>query len=218
MNPGPKPNSWKSFSICHWNRNSITSGNFIKVSLLTAYNIINKFGIICLSETYLNSETLSNYENGNVSGYNLITADHLSNIQRGGVWIYFKESLPLRLYNVSYLDECICFKTMISNKLCNFTSLYRSPGQSSDEFEDFVCNLDLMFYVLTQKNRFLTVITRDFNANINKWCSTNKTTPEGAKLDNLTSQYGLTQLLKEPTHISDNYRSCIDLFFTSQPN
>ena len=76
---------------------------------------------------------------------------------------------------------------MISNKLCNFTSLYRSPGQSSDEFENFVCNLDLTFYVLTQKNRFLTVITRDFNASINKWCSTNKTTPEGAKLDNVTS-------------------------------
>ena len=34
----------------------------------------------------------------------------------------------------------------------------------------------------------------------------------------VTSQYGLTQLLKEPTHISDNYRSCIDLIFTSQPN
>ena len=40
----------------------------------------------------------------------------------------------------------------------------------------------------------------------------------GAKLDNLTFQYGLTQLLKEPTHISDSYRSCIDLIFTSQPN
>ena len=107
---------------------------------------------------------------------------------------------------------------MISNKLCNFISLYRSPSQSSDEFENFVYNLDLTLEALTQKNSFLTVITGDFNAKSNKWCSTDKTTPEGAKLDNLTSQYGLTQLLKEPTHISDNYRSCIDLIFTSQPN
>ena len=107
---------------------------------------------------------------------------------------------------------------MISNKLCNFITLYRSPSQSSDEFENFVYNLDLTLEALTQKNPFLTVIIGDFNAKFNKWCSTNKTTPEGAKLDNLTSQYGLTQLLKEPTHISDNYRSCIDLIFTSQPN
>ena len=77
LNPGPKPNSCKSFSICHWNLNSITSHNFIKVSLLTAYNSIHKFDIICLSETYLNSETLSNNENLNIPGYNLIRADHL---------------------------------------------------------------------------------------------------------------------------------------------
>ena len=30
LNPGPKPNSCKSFSICHWNLSSITSQNFIK--------------------------------------------------------------------------------------------------------------------------------------------------------------------------------------------
>ena len=46
LNPGSKPNSCKSFLICHWNLNSITSHNFIKVSLLTAHNSINKFDII----------------------------------------------------------------------------------------------------------------------------------------------------------------------------
>ena len=83
LNPGPKPNSCKSFSICHWNLNSITSHNFIKVSLLAAYNSIHKFDIICLSETYLNSETISNNENLNIPGHNLIRTDHLSNTKRG---------------------------------------------------------------------------------------------------------------------------------------
>ena len=72
LNPDPKPNSWKSFSICHWNLNSITTHNFIKVSLFAAYNSIHKLGIICFSETYLNLETLSNNENLNIPGYNLI--------------------------------------------------------------------------------------------------------------------------------------------------
>ena len=94
---------------------------------------------------------------------------------------------------------------MISNELCNFISLYRSPSQASDEFENFVYNLDLTLEALTQKNPFLTVIVGDFNAKFSKWCSTDKTTPEVAKLDNLTSQYGLTQLLNEPSYISDNY-------------
>ena len=218
LNPGPKPNSCKSFSICHWNLNSITSHNFIKVSLLTAYYSIHKFDIICLSETYLNSETLSNDENLNIPGYNLIRADHLSNTKRGGVCIYFKESLPLRLYNVSYLNECICFEIMISNKLCNFVSLYRSPSQSIDEFENFVYNLDLTLEGLTGKNSFLSVIIVDFNSKFSKWCSIDKTTPEGAKLDNLLSQYELTQLLKIPTDNFENYKSWIDLIFISQPN
>ena len=99
-----------------------------------------------------------------------------------------------------------------------FISFYRSPSQSSDKFENFVYNLFLTLEALTQKNPFLTVIIEDFNAKSNKWRFTDKTTPQGAKLDNLTSQYGLTQLLKEPTYISDNYKSCIDLIFTSQPN
>ena len=56
MNPGPKPIAGKRFSICHWNLNSILAHNFTKISLLTAYVLVHDFDIICLSETYLNSE------------------------------------------------------------------------------------------------------------------------------------------------------------------
>ena len=37
----------------------------------------------------------------------------------------------------------------------------------------------------------------DFNGKFDKWCSTDKTTPEGTKLGNLTSEYGIVKLLKE---------------------
>ena len=47
--------------------------------------------------------------------------------------------------------------------------------------------LDLTIEELTQKNPFLTVIFGDCNAKFGKWCSTDKATPEEAKLDNLTS-------------------------------
>ena len=33
MNPGPKPNPCHSFSICHWNLNSLAAHNNLKVSL-----------------------------------------------------------------------------------------------------------------------------------------------------------------------------------------
>ena len=54
-NPEPKANSCQSFSICHWNLNSISMHNFLKLSLLQAYITVHEFDVICLSETYLDS-------------------------------------------------------------------------------------------------------------------------------------------------------------------
>ena len=55
-NPGPRrSDSCYNFSICHWNLNSMTAHNFKKINLLEAYNTINKFDVICLSESYLDS-------------------------------------------------------------------------------------------------------------------------------------------------------------------
>ena len=72
INPGPKLNALnRCFSICHWNLNSISAHMFTKVSFLSAYRFVHKFDIICLSETYLNSETPSDDENLEIAGYNL---------------------------------------------------------------------------------------------------------------------------------------------------
>ena len=78
-NPGPRPNSGQSFSICHWNLNSIAGHNFSKISLLKVYNAIHTYDIICLSETYLNHNTLSDNYNLKIPRYELIGVDHPSN-------------------------------------------------------------------------------------------------------------------------------------------
>ena len=121
-NPGPKFKSCLSFSICHWNLNSISARNFCKLSLVQAYDSIHKYDIIWLSETYLNSSILCDDDNLEIPGYNLIRADHPSDNKRGGVCIYYKNILPLRLLNINYLHECINFEIKIGNELCNFIS------------------------------------------------------------------------------------------------
>ena len=78
LNPGPKPISFKCFSICHWNLNSITSHGFLKVKLSTTYNVMHKFDIICISESYLNTDTSSSDDHLNIPGYNMSRADHPS--------------------------------------------------------------------------------------------------------------------------------------------
>ena len=131
-------------------------------------------------------------------GYNLIRADHPSNNKRGGVCIYYKNTLPLKLLSINYLQECINFEIKIGNKLCNFISLYRSPSQSQDTFELFIDNLELNIDTIAAKNPFLMVILGDFNAKLSTWCNSDKSNYEGIKIDGLVSKFGLQQLIKEP--------------------
>ena len=77
------------------------------------------------------------FSNLEISGYNLVRSDHPSNNTRGGICIFYKHFLPLRILNVQYLEECINFEMKIGDKVCNFISLYRSPSQTLDNFETF---------------------------------------------------------------------------------
>ena len=145
-------------------------------------------------------------------------ADHPSGNRRGGVCIYYKESLPIKMLNINYLQECICFDLKIGSKLCTIVSLYRSPSQSADELEKFLSKLNLTMELITQKNPFLTVVIDNFNARSSKWWTDDKTTQEGLEIENLLSQFSLSQGINEPTHIPQNFNSCIDLLFTNQQN
>ena len=73
--------------------------------LLKVYIAIHKIDIICISETYLDSSTPSDDSNLGISGYTLVRSDHPSNSKRGGVCIYYKSFLPLRILNVQHLQE-----------------------------------------------------------------------------------------------------------------
>ena len=50
------------------------------------------------------------------------------------------------------------------------------------------------------------------------WFINDQSSKEGTQLESLTSLYGMTQLIAEPTHVLENSSSCIDLIFTNQPN
>ena len=117
MNRGPKPNPCHSFSICHWNLNSLTAHNYLKVSLLRAYVGIKKFNVVCLSETYLNSSNLSDDDNFNLPCYNVARADHPSNTK---MVLFVSISFDIQL-----LQECINFEIRTADKTCNFIFLYR---------------------------------------------------------------------------------------------
>ena len=70
-------------------------------------------------------------------------------------------------------------------------SLIRLPSQYADEFDNFLNKLNLTIELITQ---------------------------EGLKIENVLSQFSLSQVINKLTYISQNFNSCIDLLFTNQQN
>ena len=165
INHGPKSNALnRCFSICHWNLNIISAHMFTKASLPSVYIFVHKFDIICLSETYLNSEIPSDDKNLEIPGHNLVTEDHPSNSKRGRVCVYHKSSIPFTVINVKHLQEPISFELRIGGKCCKFSYFYRSPSQTQDEFETFLKNFELTQDKIHENNSFMTIVLGDFNA------------------------------------------------------
>ena len=158
---------------------------------------------------------LSDDDNFNLPGHNVVRAGHPSNTKKGGVCIYFKNSLPIKVLDTHLLQECINFEIKIADKTCNFISLHRSPSQSKDEFESFADNLELNLGSIALRNPYLIVVLGDFNAQTKRWFPLGKATYEGTRIDGILSQFGLEQLIQEPTHITGERSSCIDLNFAS---
>ena len=148
----------------------------------------------------------------------MIRADHPSNVKRNEVCIYYKNHLPLKLININFLHECLTIELNIKNKLCVLVALYRLPSQSHNEFSSFTTNLESTLQAITLRKPFLTMVLGDFNAKNKLWFDRDNTSYEGSILHDLVVQYGLTQIIHEPTHILKSSVSCIDLVFTSQEN
>ena len=109
-------------------------------------------------------------------------------------------------------------KLSIDNKRCRFICLYCSPNQTNDQFYKFLDNMELNLEYAMQTNPSLLVVLGDLNAKSKNWYNEDNTTYEGENIESSLSQFGLTQLINQPTHILESSSSCIDLIFTSQPN
>ena len=107
---------------------------------------------------------------------------------------------------------------MTENEICNFITLNLVRSKKQDDFQAFIDNLEMNLETLAQRNPFLMVVLGDFNAKSKHWCSQDSTNFEGITIENVTSQFGLSQIITEATHILESSSSCIDLIFTAQPN
>ena len=224
LNPGPSPTTHNYcggfFSFCNWNLNSLSTDNFYRISLLEAQNTNFNYDIISLCETSLN-DTVVVPENA-FPGYKFHACNYAGGTKSGGVGMFYKETLPLRIREDLSFSECIVSELIFGHKKIFFTVLYRNPENKANtpEFDKFLENLENLYLKIKNENPFAMFLTGDFNAHSQAWYSGGDTNAEGILLDDLFSNLNMTQLICEPTHFfrDDCKPSCIDLIVTDQPN
>ena len=129
---------------------------------------------------------------------------------------FIRESLSVRNFSNSYLSECFTLEITISNKKGYIITLYRSPSQTSDEVDSFISNLENILINITSFDPHFVMLLGEFNSKSKSWWSLNdKTTEEGTILENLTSLYGMKNLISAPTHILHYSSSCIEFIFVN---
>ena len=214
LNPGPK-----YFSICHWNVNSLTAHNYLKVSQLQAFNLVHKFDILCISETHLDSSVSKDDTALSIKGYSIIRAGHPSNSKRGSVCIYYNDKISARQMSNISLPEYLACEIVIGKKKGYVIPLHRSPSQNlGGEFEHFLLFLEKRLGNIRNKGPVFKILLGNFNARSKSWWVHAITKNEGIQIESISSLYCFAQLISEPTYILRNSLSYIDLIFTDQPN
>ena len=223
-NPGPmhsNQNFCDGFlSFCNWNLNTLSKDDFYRISLIEAHNTEFNYDIISLCETSLN-DTIQVPENI-LPGYKFLSCNHPDGNRSGGVGIFYKETLPLRIRQDLSFDECIVSEMIFGHKKIFFAVLYRNPYSKAQtpEFNSFLVNVENLYQKIEYEKPYATFFTGDFNGHSQSWYPEGDTNAEGDLLDNLFSDLNLTQMISEPTHFfrDDCKPSCIDLIITDQPN
>ena len=82
----------------------------------------------------------------------MIRADNPSNKKRGGVCIFYKETLGVCVVHLSNLSECIICEVSIQNNRGYIGVVYRSPSQGTIKFQNFLSNFETILSDTTTNN------------------------------------------------------------------
>jgi len=156
-----------------------------------------------------------------IPGYLYHPCNHPSGEKKGGVGILYRDDLPIIIRNDLSFDECIVVEIRFGNKKVFFTVIYRNPTHKADSpiFLEFIANLSNLHSKILTENPYLIIFTGDFNAHSKHWWPDGDSNNEGTHLNILFSELGLTQMIKEPTHLREHCNpTCIDLIVCDEPD
>ena len=167
----------------------------------------NPFDILAINETKIDSSILDSEIH--IDNYTIVRFDR--NRFGGGVALYIKNNIPYSERKDFVPDnlEMICVEiTRQHSKPLLIATWYRPPNSKLDIFTNF----ELFLFKCDMENKEL-ILGGDLNCDVNKLAPDSQT----HKLQTLSSLYQLTQVINEPTRITETTSTLIDLILTNKP-
>ena len=175
---------------------------------LKIFTSANALDVLIINETKLDS-TIDNRE-VNIPGYEIIRNDRKINGRKGGgVCIYIRCNLNYTLRDdleVENLETLVIQVNKLRSKPILISTWYRPPDTPItifDNFEELIGKMDSTGHEIFLLGDFNVDFMPDANAN-----NTNK-------LKDIFATYGLEQLINEPTRVTPNSSTLIDLCVTN---
>ena len=214
-NPGPDLDG-TCLKLCHVNMRSLIPGDrSIKIDeLYSTLCMENKFDLICVTETWLDNSITD--ECIAIPDYQIFRKDR--NRHGGGVAMYAHNSLPIRYLPQFDLNdlELVCVEVKLQSKSIIVGCCYRPPSSRAEGdvfLENFQNVLNLMF-VNSPDSLF---ILGDFNDRCFSWEDNHNASDLGLKFRDQIENNILFQIIRDPTYITENYTSLLDLIITDSP-
>ena len=91
---------------------------------------IHNYDIMSLCETSLSKNEI--LPENILEGYHYYACNHPSSEGKGGVGIFYNDTLPIIIRNDLSFDECIVAELRFGRKKIFFTVLYRNPKHKAD--------------------------------------------------------------------------------------
>ena len=212
--PGPVKHSDSSqechVTLAHINARFLKNRNhFI---LIKEVVLDKKFDILRVSESWLNS-SISDIEL-DIPGYNIYCLDR-TNKPGGSVCTSVKQNLKVEcLQHLSSITSSGLHQLWLKSQAGNYRSflictVYRPPSSTLDCFDNELCDARTSAMPMNKP----IYILGDLNCNL-----LNSSDPASQALVNFCTSFNLSQMITQPTRVTESSATLIDVILTSHEN
>lgn len=195
----------KWFTFAHLNIRSVCRGFDLFSEMVTTEG----YSVLGLSETWLNQAVGNN--NITIPNYRIVRKDRAT--RGGGVAFYVHNTVKFSILEPPTHNDCplehLWISTKIAGKRICLGTIYRPPNSNFNHCLECLENVLISFMA----NFDIILLGGDFNVDLLNLNNINTT-----HLTNFLNKYDLHQLISQPTRITENSKTLIDLIICSDKN